>query len=163
MFSIVAQHPKSATLVFLFALHQWAPTLALAQEPDGTAQGQPPVDAPPPPPAELPSPPEPQAIAPVDAPSATIPEGQWVYTDQYGWVFMPYSQNYTYVGSTDYPYVWSGVRMALAERTMDFRRRSPSIAVACRSQFFSSTAISIRNAASPAIAVATRCAWPAQI
>ena len=30
--------------------------------------------------------------------------GQWVYTDQYGWVWIPYSREYTYVGTEGYPY-----------------------------------------------------------
>ena len=30
--------------------------------------------------------------------------GQWVYTDQYGWVWIPYAREYTYVASEGYPY-----------------------------------------------------------
>jgi hypothetical protein len=32
--------------------------------------------------------------------------GQWVYTGQYGWVFMPYGDQYVYEGSSydEYPY-----------------------------------------------------------
>lgn len=30
--------------------------------------------------------------------------GQWVYTDQYGWVWIPYAREYTYVGTEGYPY-----------------------------------------------------------
>jgi hypothetical protein len=41
-------------------------------------------------------------------PTATPPkappvDGQWVYTEQYGWVWMPYSQSYTSVPSDGYP------------------------------------------------------------
>src|ERR1700690_1250014 len=36
--------------------------------------------------------------------------GQWVYTDQYGWVWMPYGDQYTYEGSANdtspYAYVY---------------------------------------------------------
>ena len=53
----------------------------------------------PPPPAAM----GPQAAAP--APGRT---GQWVYTQQYGWVYMPYGQAYTYVPPSDngYPYMY---------------------------------------------------------
>jgi hypothetical protein len=53
-----------------------------------------PTELPPAPPAEDPAPPEYQAQAP--APSAA-PAGQWVYTEQYGWVWMPYGSAYTYL------------------------------------------------------------------
>src|SRR5665811_1632972 len=36
--------------------------------------------------------PQPQAAA----------AGQWVYTDQYGWIWMPYGTQYTYEGSSAY-------------------------------------------------------------
>jgi len=36
----------------------------------------------------------PQAAQPTDP---SVPPGQWVYTDQYGWVWMPYADSYTYV------------------------------------------------------------------
>jgi hypothetical protein len=35
--------------------------------------------------------------------------GQWTYTSQYGWVYLPYAQNYTYVaqdGGLAYEYAW---------------------------------------------------------
>ena len=38
--------------------------------------------------------------------SAPMPDGQWVYTEQYGWVFMPYAQNYTYVPASGYPFMF---------------------------------------------------------
>jgi hypothetical protein len=37
------------------------------------------------------------------------PSGQWVYTDGYGWVWMPYEQSYTYVTPAEddaYAYVY---------------------------------------------------------
>ncbi len=50
---------------------------------------------PPPPTASAPSPPASSPQASSVAPAT--PEGQWVSTAQYGWVFMPYAQQYTYV------------------------------------------------------------------
>jgi len=66
-----------------------------------------PAEAPPAPPAQLPAPPQqpvqnaapqwsepaPEAAQPVPTAAA---QGQWVYTQQYGWVWMPYGSQYTY-------------------------------------------------------------------
>ncbi len=54
-----------------------------AQPPPGPPQ---PTSAPPPPPTESQGP-----------PSARAPVGQWVYTQQYGWIWMPFDDAYTYV------------------------------------------------------------------
>src|SRR4029077_1075561 len=74
-----------------------------AAEPSSPA----PAEAPPAPPAQVPAPPQqpiesasPQATQPAPemaqpAPTATA-QGQWVYTQQYGWVWMPYGSQYTY-------------------------------------------------------------------
>ncbi len=60
--------------------------------PDGEA-AQPPTPAP----TQPPPPPPSQAPAPAPAgPSAPV-TGQWVYTNQYGWVWMPYGAAYTHV------------------------------------------------------------------
>src|SRR5450631_4408355 len=72
-------------------------------EPDTQAPSSPP----PPPPAALPKPPadQPQGSA-QQKPAA---DGQWVYTQQYGWVWMPYGDKYTHVppdGSTPNMYVY---------------------------------------------------------
>ena len=84
------------------------PTVALAQEYDYG----PPVDAdqpevqPPaaPAPAQLPPPPPATTSYPVQAP----PAGQWTYTSQYGWVWLPYAQDYTYVPADGgYPSVYA--------------------------------------------------------
>src|ERR1700722_2185040 len=54
--------------------------------------------------------PGPQGYAP--APVAASPvsaDGQWSYTSQYGWVWLPYAQPYTYVagdGGIAYQYAW---------------------------------------------------------
>lgn len=84
---------------------------AVAQEQaeDSATPSQPSVQPPEPAPDQLP--PEPPASpAPPTYPGEAIPaqqapigaqvdpgSGQWVYTSQYGWVWMPYGQNYTYV------------------------------------------------------------------
>jgi hypothetical protein len=63
----------------------------------------------------------PTAAAPSStAPPATAPQalgtlapGQWSYTSQYGWVYLPYAQNYTYVnpdGSVAYEYAYYPAR-----------------------------------------------------
>jgi hypothetical protein len=58
------------------------------------AEARPPVVTPPPSMA-APAPPPPRS------------EGQWVYTNQYGWVWMPYAQAYTYVPADGgYPYMF---------------------------------------------------------
>ena len=76
-----------------------------------------PQAVPPPPPA---TPPPPSATAPEESdsygavppeeapppPVATAPApatGQWVYTSQYGWVWMPYGAAYTYLPAGAYP------------------------------------------------------------
>ncbi len=59
----------------------------------------PPESAPPPPPATFAPPPQAARAAPPQAESVTLPptDGQWVYTSQYGWVWMPYGARYTYL------------------------------------------------------------------
>jgi hypothetical protein len=87
-----------------------APALALAQ-----SAGDPNLPPPPPPPEAAPAGPPPPEAPPPQAPppplegsrSAASPEvspqagaapaGQWVHTDQYGWLWMPYGQQYTYI------------------------------------------------------------------
>jgi hypothetical protein len=72
--------------------------------PQATAQppSAPPANQPPAPPQRPPSAPA-QAQQP-PAPAA----GQWVYTAQYGWVWMPYGEQYTYEpdSSNAYPYAY---------------------------------------------------------
>jgi hypothetical protein len=57
---------------------------------------------PPPPPYDRPLEPPPGAVVQQPAPAVAVPApqpppGQWVYTAQYGWLWMPYGQPYTYV------------------------------------------------------------------
>jgi hypothetical protein len=63
-----------------------------------------PSEAPPAPPFETPAPPPPQEQAP-----SSLPAGQWVYTQQYGWIWMAYSDDYTHVPSDGYgePYAYA--------------------------------------------------------
>jgi hypothetical protein len=62
------------------------------------------------PPMQSMSPPAPVAAAPPVAPVPASPSpGQWVYTNQYGWIWMPYSRDYTYVapdGGMAYEYAY---------------------------------------------------------
>jgi hypothetical protein len=39
-------------------------------------------------------------------PAAEMPSGQWAFTSQYGWVWMPYAQAYTYVPEIGDPYMY---------------------------------------------------------
>jgi hypothetical protein len=54
----------------------------------------PPAQAPPPPPLPASQAAPPSQVAP-QPPAA--PAGQWVYTNQYGWLWIPYGQQYTYI------------------------------------------------------------------
>jgi hypothetical protein len=108
-----------STLVMITTLANLS-VAALAQEPDktpvktssqapsgvdpGTA---PPSNPPPPPPAVLPKPPSDQPQG--SSQQKPVEEGQWVYTEQYGWVWMPYGDKYTHLppdGSTPNMYVY---------------------------------------------------------
>jgi hypothetical protein len=52
-----------------------------------------PTDMPPPPPTETPAPPANDTEATTQH---VAPTGQWVYTDPYGWIWMPYGDAYSY-------------------------------------------------------------------
>lgn len=89
-----------------------APAAALAQDyEDGYADEAPPAEAQPTSPAPdlLPPPPPAVTSAPVaQAPVVQAPAGQWTYTSQYGWIFLPYDQAYTYVPADgSYPLVYA--------------------------------------------------------
>ncbi len=64
--------------------------------------GSQPAQPPPLPPADVPAP---QAQG---QPSQSAAQGQWVYTQQYGWVWMPYGAGYTYAPPDGYgqPYMY---------------------------------------------------------
>jgi hypothetical protein len=75
--------------------------------------GPPPAEAPPPPPQAAPprSAPPGAVAAPIQPAPAPRPAGtgQWVFTAQYGWVWMPYGETFTYLppdGSTPSMYVY---------------------------------------------------------
>ena len=60
-------------------------------------------------PTMVPAPPVAQPGPPATAPTPEVPAGQWVFTQQYGWVYAPYAQAYTYVpadSSTAQMFVW---------------------------------------------------------
>ncbi|MCA9556401.1 MAG: hypothetical protein KC933_40630 [Myxococcales bacterium] len=72
-------------------------SVAAGAAPVGTA----PTAAPPPPPATPPAPQTPTAQA---AAPATAVNGAWSYTQQYGWIWMPYGSVYTYTPDYRYGY-----------------------------------------------------------
>jgi hypothetical protein len=92
---------------------------ALAAYPGTRADEQPAPQQPPPPSEWQQTPSQPDAAQPgieatpsepqTTAPTAPAPAGQWVYTQQYGWIWMPYGPAYTYVppGGYDYPYTYA--------------------------------------------------------
>jgi hypothetical protein len=69
-------------------------SVARAQDATAVPDTQPPAEPIPGPPAA--SPPPPVVTAPALAAPAA-PAGQWVYTDQYGWIWEPYGLPYTSV------------------------------------------------------------------
>ena len=79
-------------------------------EPLTEAPGNPSLIAPAPAPAEgTPAPGQAPAAGQVPAAGQATPPGQWVYTAQYGWLWMPYGNTYTYVppdGSAPDMYVY---------------------------------------------------------
>jgi hypothetical protein len=92
------------------------PAIPMSQsgsQPEAVQPPTPPPDlVPPAPPAQPPAPPvqtqdqtEPQSQQ-ASAPAPTAQSGQWVYTSDYGWLWMPYGNQYTYEGSVNdvYPY-----------------------------------------------------------
>jgi len=64
-----------------------------------------PSQAPPVPPEQPPLPPgqgqAPQQIQQTASPAQGAGAGQWVDTNQYGWIWMPYGEQYTYEGTAD--------------------------------------------------------------
>ena len=110
---------RPATLVLLATLGSISIN-ALAQAPAPaprtraeTEEAQPtrpaeraPDQPPPPPPDRIPAPPP---TRPQAAPDQQLPSGQWVYTEQYGWVWMPKDDKFTHVpdgGGTPSMYVY---------------------------------------------------------
>jgi hypothetical protein len=96
---------KAFILLLSFAVT--APALAQPQPPpplpdENARPPTPPPDAQPPPPPPSPPPPisqpmQPAQTNPPPAPAPSNVNGEWVYTAQYGWIWIPYDQQYTYV------------------------------------------------------------------
>ena len=78
-------------------------TAAAPANPAPTANPPAPPETPPAPPADSGGAASPDANA-----NAPAPTGQWVYTQQYGWVWMPYGAQYTYEPTSEgsYPYTY---------------------------------------------------------
>ena len=84
---------------------------SVTPDPAPAPASQPPTAQPPPPPVAPPAvqqqvQPAPQVQAQVQA----APSGQWVHTQQYGWVWMPYGNQYVYTpedtSGSAYPYAY---------------------------------------------------------
>jgi len=97
---------RSVRLALLIAA---VPGLALAQ-PSATPEATPPPDSqapqdlppapsetPPPPPNEPPGPPQANAPPPPAPQPAAAPAGRWVWTAQYGWLYLPYARQFVFV------------------------------------------------------------------
>jgi hypothetical protein len=100
----------ASTALLLAPMRAWPEEDTVAQKPQTqTAAPQAaPAERPPAPPAEAPPPPVgPEKEArPAPEPPAT-PSGQWVYTQQYGWVWAPYGSQYSTEGTGGtYVYVY---------------------------------------------------------
>jgi len=72
-------------------------------------QSAPPIPVPPAPPEQLPPPPEQQVQMAPPEPTPQVAQqapatGQWVYTQQYGWVWAPYGDEYTYAPTQEGAY-----------------------------------------------------------
>jgi len=109
MTKLVAILLVSGTLMVLPAAapaqdETWVETPGGSSEAPST---QAPSEQPPAPPSQMPAPPaqQPQPQAQAQVPSTA---GQWVYTQQYGWIWMPYSDTYVYSPPTGYgePYAY---------------------------------------------------------
>ena len=108
-------------MLLLLPAVAWADAPAGAPVPEPSQArppGPPPAAGPPAPAFQTPPAPSAQPIelhqqtAPAAAPPAqavAMPPGQWTYTQQYGWLWMPYDQRYTQViddAATAYEYVY---------------------------------------------------------
>jgi len=79
------------------AFAQPAPAGEPPPPPPDSAEAAAPNQAPPPPPSAVPMAPGVSAPAQAAVPPPPVRQGEWVYTNQYGYVWMPYGQSYTYV------------------------------------------------------------------
>jgi len=83
---------KAGPILAAAAISSEVPAQAIQPDPPPIAQ---PTNPPPAPPAMLPAPPK------AEAQQGATDSGQWVYTSQYGWVWMPYGNSYTYAPPND--------------------------------------------------------------
>jgi hypothetical protein len=91
------------TLPVLFA-GLFAASSALAQD----EQAAPPDQAPPPPQGQnAPAPPSAPPAPPDAAQAQAQTEGQWVYTDRYGWIWVPAGSEATTVNAQPYAYLYA--------------------------------------------------------
>ncbi len=90
----------------LIAQAEYEDDTGAPESPAAPAQPSPSAEPGAPPPSQAPSPPF--GDEPRTAPRAQAPPGQWIYTQQYGWVWMPYADDYTYVPPDGYgePYAY---------------------------------------------------------
>jgi hypothetical protein len=108
---------KRTALGILIAATTTFGSTAFAQQPVPPsyqpAQAPGSIPEPPPPPDAQAASPEyyGQAASPGYYPAApavaATPSGQWVYTNQYGWVWMPYGADYTYVTPSNVAYTYA--------------------------------------------------------
>jgi hypothetical protein len=105
--------PKLIATSALLAALVVLPSLVRAQDDDYAVAEEvtPESSAPswtPPPPEETPAPPPQAQAQPQPQPQQQAPPGQWVYTQQYGWLWMPYSDTYTQVPANGWgePYAY---------------------------------------------------------
>ncbi len=82
---------------------EWETAPGTTQAAETAPPSTPPSELPPALPSEGPPAPPAQPQA-----QPSLPPGQWVYTQQYGWIWMPYSDDYTYSPPGGYgePYVY---------------------------------------------------------
>lgn len=99
------QPPCTRTLVALSAALVLTPLLTRAEDP-GWSEWEEEYDAPPqqaqPRPDDGAPPEAAQAEPPVVSQPSGVPEGQWVQTQQYGWLWMPYAEAYTWAPADGY-------------------------------------------------------------
>jgi hypothetical protein len=107
----------AALVAALYTAWSAAPAYGAATGAQASPAGSPgdalPTPPPPPPmqtaPAGVATRPDNSAVPPAPPPGPAV-QGQWVLTPQYGWLWMPYAADYTYVsgnGSEAYMYVYS--------------------------------------------------------
>ena len=102
---------KKTLIGVLIAAATTMGTAAFAQAPQAAGPDPtwtPPSMPEPPPPPQAPAATEYAYAAPAPAaPVAPVTAGQWVYTNQYGWIWTPYSASYTYVAGADAAYTFA--------------------------------------------------------